>query len=102
MAVEAAERLEKDGKKARVVSMVGWELFEQQPQSYKASVIPQNLVLQYMCTRLGISDDGMLFGVTTVLAWMLGAWLPSLPAELYILAWVSALQQLAACDCLQP
>ena len=37
MAVEAAERLEKEGKKARVVSMIGWELFEQQPQSYKAS-----------------------------------------------------------------
>ena len=52
MAVEAAERLEKEGKKARVVSMVGWELFEQQSQSYKASAISLNLCVQHTCTTL--------------------------------------------------
>ena len=52
MAVEAAERLEKEGKKARVVSMIGWELFEQQPQSYKASAMSPSLCVQHMCTDL--------------------------------------------------
>ncbi len=61
MAVEAAERLEKEGKKARVVSMIGWELFEQQPQSYKASApellfalhVQKTLVL---CSKLPATD----------------------------------------------
>ena len=35
LAVDAAKELEKDGKKCRVVSMVSWELFEEQDQQYK-------------------------------------------------------------------
>ena len=35
LAVEAAEKLEKDGKKARVVSFPSWELFEEQSAEYK-------------------------------------------------------------------
>ncbi len=34
------QALEKEGKKVRVVSLVCWELFEEQPQSYKDSVLP--------------------------------------------------------------
>lgn len=40
MAVDAAKKLEAEGKKVRVVSMPCWELFEEQPQSYIDSVLP--------------------------------------------------------------
>jgi hypothetical protein len=36
----ALQALAKEGKKARVVSMVCWELFEEQSQQYKDSVLP--------------------------------------------------------------
>eukprot|EP00891_Asterochloris_glomerata_P002735 jgi/Astpho2/2735/Aster-00916 len=60
MAVEAAERLEKEGKKARVVSMIGWELFEQQPQSYKAML--QDSVLPPDVTARVSLEAGSTFG----------------------------------------
>ncbi len=40
LAVEAYEKLVAEGIKARVVSMPSWELFEQQPQDYRDSVLP--------------------------------------------------------------
>jgi transketolase len=40
MAVDAAKDIEAMGKKARVVSMVCWELFDEQTDAYKASVLP--------------------------------------------------------------
>jgi transketolase len=40
IAVSAGEQLEADGVRARVVSMPCWELFEQQPQEYRDSVLP--------------------------------------------------------------
>jgi transketolase len=40
VAVEAREKLAAEGVGARVVSMPSWELFEQQPQSYKEQVLP--------------------------------------------------------------
>jgi transketolase len=40
MAVDAYERLKKDGVKARVVSMPSWEIFEEQDDAYKTSVLP--------------------------------------------------------------
>ena len=39
LAVEAAKILEGEGKKVRVVSFPCWELFDEQPQSYKDSVL---------------------------------------------------------------
>lgn len=42
-AYEAAVALEKEGKKARVVSMVCWELFEEQSKEYKESVLPSSV-----------------------------------------------------------
>lgn len=39
LAIEAAKKLEAEGKKVRVVSMPCWELFDEQPQSYKDSVL---------------------------------------------------------------
>jgi transketolase len=43
LAVEAYEQLTADGVKARVVSMPSWELFEQQPEEYRASVLPPDV-----------------------------------------------------------
>jgi transketolase len=40
LAVEAHEQLTADGIRARVVSMPCWELFEQQTQAYRESVLP--------------------------------------------------------------
>jgi transketolase len=42
-AVRAAEELKKDGINARVVSMPSWRLFEEQSESYKASIFPEDL-----------------------------------------------------------
>ena len=39
LAVDAAKEVEKDGKKCRVVSMVSWELFEEQDQQYKVTCL---------------------------------------------------------------
>jgi transketolase len=40
LCVQAYEQLRAEGVNARVVSMPSWELFEQQSQEYRASVIP--------------------------------------------------------------
>lgn len=43
IAVEAYEQLTKDGISARVVSMPSWELFAQQDQAYRDSVLPPSV-----------------------------------------------------------
>jgi len=43
LCVGAAEKLSAEGKKVRVVSMPSWELFEEQDQSYKESVLPASV-----------------------------------------------------------
>ncbi|NOQ65633.1 MAG: transketolase [Desulfobacterales bacterium] len=43
LALEAAETLAQDGVAARVVSMPSWELFDDQTQEYKNSVLPTNV-----------------------------------------------------------
>jgi transketolase len=40
LCVDAYEKLEAEGIKARVVSMPSWELFERQDTAYKESVLP--------------------------------------------------------------
>jgi transketolase len=40
LAVEARARLAQQGVRVRVVSMPSWELFEQQPQAYRDTVLP--------------------------------------------------------------
>jgi len=40
LCVQAYEQLKGEGVKARVISMPSWELFEQQPAEYRASVLP--------------------------------------------------------------
>jgi len=49
LALGAASELGKKGIKARVVSFPSWELFEEQPQSYKEEVLPTSVPL-----RLGV------------------------------------------------
>ena len=41
LCTQAAEKLRGEGKKVRVVSMVCWELFEEQDASYRESVLPK-------------------------------------------------------------
>ena len=43
LCVQAHERLSATGVRSRVVSMPSWELFEQQPQSYRDGVIPPDV-----------------------------------------------------------
>ncbi len=43
LALEAAKRLAQEGVAVRVVSFPSWELFEQQDQTYRASVLPEQV-----------------------------------------------------------
>lgn len=43
LAIEAAEKLEQDGTKVRIVSMPSWELFEKQDAAYKSQVLPDTV-----------------------------------------------------------
>jgi transketolase len=43
LALEAHQRLVKEGVRSRVVSMPSWELFEMQPQSYRDRVLPPSV-----------------------------------------------------------
>ncbi|MDQ3919411.1 MAG: transketolase, partial [Acidobacteriota bacterium] len=43
LALEARERLQKEGVPVRVVSMPCWELFEEQDEAYRESVIPSDI-----------------------------------------------------------
>eukprot|EP00184_Porphyridium_aerugineum_P006452 CAMPEP_0184694446 /NCGR_PEP_ID=MMETSP0313-20130426/2405_1 /TAXON_ID=2792 /ORGANISM="Porphyridium aerugineum, Strain SAG 1380-2" /LENGTH=723 /DNA_ID=CAMNT_0027152741 /DNA_START=97 /DNA_END=2268 /DNA_ORIENTATION=- len=43
LVVEAADILRKEGKKIRVVSLPCWEVFEEQPKSYRDSVFPPSV-----------------------------------------------------------
>jgi transketolase len=43
LCVDAYEKLKTEGIKARVVSMPSWEIFEQQDDSYKESVLPSDV-----------------------------------------------------------
>jgi transketolase len=43
LCLEASEKLKAEGLKVRVVSMPSWELFEQQDESYRDSVLPPSV-----------------------------------------------------------
>lgn len=43
LCLEAAQMLARDGISAQVVSMPSWDLFAAQPESYRASVLPQDV-----------------------------------------------------------
>lgn len=44
LVLDAAEKLEADGESVRVVSMPCWELFEEQPKSYRDEVLPSQVI----------------------------------------------------------
>ncbi len=70
LAVAAREQLAGEGIKARVVSFPSWELFEQQPRSYRDSVLPPAVTarvsveaLSPMGWRRWVGDAGIIIGL---------------------------------------
>ncbi|KAJ9511670.1 hypothetical protein QJQ45_017973 [Haematococcus lacustris] len=63
LAYEAAEALGKEGVKARVVSMVCWELFEEQSAEYRDSVLPKSVA-----ARVSV-EAGSSFGWERYIGW---------------------------------
>ncbi|KAJ8771479.1 hypothetical protein K2173_026656 [Erythroxylum novogranatense] len=56
IAAKAADKLRKEGKTVRVVSLVSWELFDEQSDAYKESVLPDSVT-----ARVSI-EAGSTFG----------------------------------------
>jgi transketolase len=54
LCVKAAEVLRSEGKKVRVVSMPSWELFEDQDEAYRESVLPK-AVKKRLAVEAGVS-----------------------------------------------
>jgi len=54
MCVEAYERLSGEGIRVRVVSMPSWELFEQQSQEYRDSVLPPAVTARVSVEQAGL------------------------------------------------
>jgi transketolase len=72
LCVQAAEKLEAEGKKVRVVSMPCWELFEKQSAEYKESVLPKAVKKRVSVeagTTFGwakyVGDEGVSIGIDT-------------------------------------
>ncbi len=72
LCVEAYEQPEKDSVKARVVSMPSWELFEQQSQDYRDSVLPPEIAARIsveQASTLGwdryVGPHGRIIGMHT-------------------------------------
>ena len=72
LCLEAHEQLQREGIAARVVSMPSWELFEQQPEAYRNSVIPPAIgarVSVEQASTLGweryVGIEGVAIGMTT-------------------------------------
>lgn len=70
LCVKAAEQLRSQGKQVRVVSMPSWELFDQQDQSYRESILPKG-VTKRISVEAGstfgwcryVGDQGITIGV---------------------------------------
>ena len=72
LCLEAHDQLQREGIAARVVSMPSWELFEQQPEAYRHSVIPPSVrarVSVEQASTLGweryVGIEGTAIGMTT-------------------------------------
>ncbi|MCK4958665.1 MAG: transketolase [Planctomycetes bacterium] len=72
LAIEAAQVLAKDGIAAQVVSMPSWELFDEQDDKYKNSVLPPKIKARIGIeagVRLGwdryLGDNGTFIGMTS-------------------------------------
>lgn len=68
--LEAADRLERHGRKVRVVSMPSWELFLNQPSSYREEVLPSDVAVR-IAVEAGVTqgwhrftgDRGRVIGI---------------------------------------
>ena len=72
LCVAAYEQLKSEGKKARVVSMPSWELFEQQEQAYRDQVLPPTVTARVaveLASTFGwahyVGPTGIIIGMTT-------------------------------------
>jgi transketolase len=72
LAVAAHEKLAAEGIPSRVVSMPSWEIFEQQPQAYRDSVLPPNVKVRVAVEQgsiLGweryVGSSGRVIGMNT-------------------------------------
>jgi transketolase len=72
LAVQAHEQLVAEGVRSRVVSMVSWDIFEQQPQEYRDSVLPPKVkarVAVEQASTLGweryVGRSGCIIGMKT-------------------------------------
>jgi transketolase len=68
----AMDLLARDGVRARVVSMPSWELFEKQPQDYRAEVLPPNVTARVSVEQAGtlgwsryVGPNGICLGMKT-------------------------------------
>ena len=72
LAVAAHEKLASEGIRSRVVSMPSWEIFDEQPQAYRDSVLPPNVKARVAVEQgsiLGwgryVGDSGRVIGMNT-------------------------------------
>ena len=72
LCLDAKEQLERDGVRARVVSMPSWELFEQQPQAYRDQVLPPRVAARVSVEQAGtlgwsryVGPGGICLGMKT-------------------------------------
>ncbi|MBI4178583.1 transketolase [bacterium] len=68
--LQAAEVLAAEGRRARVVSMPSWELFESQPESYRSEVLPPDITAR-VAVEAGVSQGwhryvGLRGGLVTI------------------------------------
>lgn len=64
LCIKAYEELQAEGIKARVVSMPSWELFEQQSQEYKDSVIPPTVTARVCVEQASTFGWGQYVGLS--------------------------------------
>jgi transketolase len=72
LCLDAKEQLERDGVRARVVSMPSWEIFEQQSQEYRLQVLPPHVTARVsveQASTLGwsryVGPGGICLGMKT-------------------------------------
>ena len=72
LCVDAYEKLKTEGIKARVVSLPSWELFDEQDQAYRDSVLPPDVTARVsveLASTFGwhryVGPQGATIGMTT-------------------------------------
>jgi transketolase len=64
LCLEAYERLKSEGIKSRVVSMPSWELFDDQPQEYRESVLPPDVTARVSVEQASTFGWAKYVGIT--------------------------------------